>query len=196
MAQTNSNVFKTSNRIAVENKEVFNRESNFVTDLADSAYNTLVIKIDQVDDQALLTGTGVLPANSIIQEIIAVVTTAFTVDSGIYGVNIGTGSLDADGGTKASIFRSAAGSNNTALHGTAVTSIPQGRGFSTHGHISAGLGSTKTGSFAITSGGALGRTFFTEDTTLTAQLSSSGAAVLQNGTGGVLAVAIRYDKLV
>ena len=162
MAQTNSNVFKTSNRIAVENKEVFNRESNFVTDLADSAYNTLVIKIDQVDDQ----------------------------------VNIGTGSLDADGGTKASIFRSAAGSNNTALHGTAVTSIPQGRGFSTHGHISAGLGSTKTGSFAITSGGALGRTFFTEDTTLTAQLSSSGAAVLQNGTGGVLAVAIRYDKLV
>ena len=195
MAQTNASVFKTGNRIAVENREVFNRESNFVTDLADSAYNTLVITIDQVNDQALLTGTGVLPANSIVQEITAVCTTAFTTDNGIYGVNIGTGSLDADGGSKASMFNSAA-ANNIVLHGSAVTEIPQGRGFSTHGHISANLGSTKTGSFAITAGGALGRTFFTEDTTLTAQLSSSGAAILQNGTGGVLKVAIRYDKLV
>jgi len=196
MAQTNANTFKTDNVLNVENLSVFNRATDFANTIADSAYNTLVITIDQVNDQALLTGTGVLPANSIVQEITAVCTTAFTVDSGIYGVNIGTGSLDADGGTKASMFNSAAAPNNIALHGTAVTSIPQGRGFSTHGHISAGLGSTKTGSFAVTAGGALGRTFFTEDTILTAQLSSSGGAILQNGTGGVLKVAIRYDKLV
>ena len=55
MAQKNPNTFKSDNRIAVENREVFNRETNFITDLADSAYNTVVAEVEGVEDMAIVS---------------------------------------------------------------------------------------------------------------------------------------------
>ena len=68
MAQINQSNFKSDNRIAVENREVFNKESNFVTNLADSAIQQLVITVTAVSESALAQGSAVLPAHSIIHE--------------------------------------------------------------------------------------------------------------------------------
>ena len=187
MAQKNASNFLTDNKLSVDQVEVFNKKTAFVTPLIDSAIQQLVITIDQVNDQALISGTGVLPAHSIIHEIEGVVTTAFTLDNGIYEINIGSASLGATGGTVANIFKGA-----LDLTPSTVTSLAVGKGFSTRGKVAAALGSTKTGSFAST---VAGNNFYTTDATLHAQMSSSGAAVLQNGTGGVMKISILYSKV-
>ena len=193
MAQINQTHFKSENRIAVENREVFNKESNFVTNLADSAIQQLVITVTAVSESALAQGSAVLPAHSIIHELEAVCTTAFELDAtSLFALNVGSASLGATGGAVANIFSGTGANNLNALMGSTAAAIAVGDGFSTRGKVSAALGSTKTGSFAST---VKGNHFYTSDQTIFAQLSSSAAAKRFKDDAGTLKVSILYSKV-
>jgi hypothetical protein len=193
MAQKNASNFKTDNLLSVDQVELFNKETAFVTPLVDSAIQQLVIGITAENDAAQVQGSATLPAHSIIHEMEVVCTEAFTLDSStLMSVNVGSASLGATGGTVANIYKGADAVESIALMSAAGTAIAVGSGFSTRGKVSAALGSTKTASFAST---VKGNHFYTSDQTIFAQLSSSDATKLfANGTGE-LKVSILYSKV-
>tara|TARA_R110001592_G_scaffold2227_5_gene13547 strand:- start:172 stop:756 length:585 start_codon:yes stop_codon:yes gene_type:complete len=193
MAQKNASNFLTDNKLSVDQVEVFNKKTAFVTPLVDSAIQQLVITVTAVSESALAQGSATLPAHSIIHEMEAVCTTAFALDgSTLMSLNVGSASLGATGGTVANIYTGADAAQSLALMSAAGSAIAVGDGFSTRGKISAALGSTKTGSFASV---VKGNHFYTSDQTIHAQLSSSAAAKRFTNSAGVLKVSILYSKV-
>ena len=193
MAQKNASNFKTDNLLSVDQVEVFNKETAFVTPLVDSAIQQLVITVTAVSESALAQGSATLPAHSIIHEMEAVCTSAFVLDSStLMSLNVGSASLGATGGTVANIYQGKDANQSIALMGSAGAAIAVGDGFSTRGKVSAALGSTKTGSFVST---VKGNHFYTSDQTIFAQLSSSAVAKKFKDDTGTLKVSILYSKV-
>ena len=187
MAQKNASNFLADNKLSVDQVEVFNKKTAFITPLVDSAIQQLVITVNSVSESALVQGSATLPAHSIIHEIEGVVTTTFAMDSALYEVNIGSASLSATAGAAANIFKGA-----LDLTPTGATALAVGKGFSTRGKVAAALGSTKTGSFASTT---LGNNFYTTDQTIYAQISSSAVDKFFTNDLGVMKVSILYSKV-
>lgn len=182
-----------ANVINVENISVFDEQTDFANNIADSTFNNLIIPITTVSESALLTNSATMPAGCVIQEITAVVTSQLDFDSALVGLNIGSASLGVTGGAVANIIKV-----DKVFTGSAQPKLVVGQGASTHGHVSAALGSNVTMSFAA--GGGIGEngsnTFFPTATTIHAQISSSAAdKFFTNGTGKIV-VSIRYDKVI
>lgn len=184
-----------ANVINVENISVFDEQTDFANNIADSTFNNLIIPITTVSESALLTNSATMPAGCVIQEVTAVVSSQLDFDSAFLGLNIGSASLGVTGGAVANIFKD---TTSLTLTGSAQPKLVVGQGASTHGHISSALGSNVTMSFAA--GGGIGEngsnTFFPTATTIHAQISSSAAdKFFTNGTGKIV-VSIRYDKVI
>lgn len=182
-----------ANVINVENISVFDEQTDFANNIADSTFNNLIIPITTVSESALLTNSATMPAGCVIQEVTAVVSSQLDFDSAFLGLNIGSASLGVTGGAVANIIKV-----DKVFTGSAQPKLVVGQGASTHGHVSAALGSNVTMSFAA--GGGIGEngsnTFFPTATTIHAQISSSAAAkFFTNGTGKIV-VSIRYDKVI
>ena len=193
MAQKNASNFLADNKLSVDQVEVFNKKTAFITPLVDSAIQQLVITVTTVSESALAQGSATLPAHSIIHEMEAVCTTAFVLDSStLMSLNVGSASLGATGGTVGNIYTGADAQQSLALMGSAAAAIAVGDGFSTRGKVSAALGSIKTGSFISTT---KGNHFYTSDQTIYAQLSSSAAAKRFKDDTGTLKVSILYSKV-
>ena len=192
MALTNQSEIKTIN---VENISTFDKRTDFANSLKDSTFNNLIIPITTVSESAIRSNSATIPAGCVIQEITAVVTSQLDFDSALIGLNIGSVSLGLTGGAVANIFKDI---TSLTLTGSAQPKLVVGQGASTHGHISAALGSNVTMSFAQAGGiGQNGKnTFFPTATTIHAQISSSAADKFFTNNAGKIVVSIRYDKVI
>lgn len=188
MANTNKEQLKDQIRRNSPGNGANQRRSFRTTyyNVLDSVYDTTIATLTSVSESAIVSTTATIPANSFITEITAVATSDFSMDSGFYAVNIGTASLGTDGFAVANIKKG----HHKQFGGTAFTEITAGSGASSNAVISQQLGST------ITSSLQAANTFFTEETTLHLQFSSSGATTFFDTDTGVMKVAISYKQLI
>ena len=153
--------------------------------IVDSTNETIVATLTSVSESAIISTTTTLPSDSVITDITAIATSAFSMDSGLYALNIGTASLGATGFTAANILNG----EKLQFMAVAATEIAVGTGVSTTGATSNQLGSTITSSLQV------GNIYYADETPLYLQLSSSGATTFFDTDTGVMKVAISYKKL-
>lgn len=154
--------------------------------LLDSTNETIVATLTSVSESAIISSSIDIPGSSFITEITAVATTAFSMDSAFYALNIGTASLTQTGFTVANIKKG----HHKQFMATAAGEIALGKGASSNGTVSQQLGSTVTSSLQALN------TFFADDTTLHLQLSSSAANKFFDDDNGVMKVAISYRRVI
>ena len=90
--------------------------------LVDSLYSTEVVSENTVSESHEVTLQVIQPANSIIEDVVVVCTSDASLDSGVIGLKVGTGGTDSE---------QIVAANNTALLGSAGTSLDAGKGTST-----------------------------------------------------------------
>jgi len=156
-----------------------------VDNLIDSTNETIIATLTSVSESAIVSSSIPMPGDSFITEITAVATSAFSMDSAFYALNIGTASLTQTGFTVANIKKG----HHKQFMASAAGTIGLGKGASSNGIVSQQLGSTVTSSLTAEN------TYFADDTTLHLQLSSSAADKFFKTNTGVMEVAISYRKL-